>query len=81
MTDKSKDAPELIWAEPGLPGYLDEHNDLYTVEYIRKDISDKRIAELEAAAVTARNDALDEAADSVFHPEVANAIRGLKVKP
>lgn len=37
-------APERIWAEPGMPGYLDEPNRLYTVEYVRAD----RIEELEA---------------------------------
>ena len=31
------EAPERIWAEPGLPGYLDEPNALYTVEYVRAD--------------------------------------------
>jgi len=38
------DAPERIWAEPGMPGYLDEPDGLYTVEYVRAD----RIEELEA---------------------------------
>ena len=37
-------APERIWAEPGMPGYLDEPNELYTVEYVRADL----IGELEA---------------------------------
>lgn len=96
------------------------------VDYIRKDISDKRIAELDADLAeekssfdvrwkadmraikrwqgatgktltwpdhadlcvwlmdelgAARNDALNEAAASVFHPEVASSIRALKLKP
>jgi len=37
-------APERIWAEPNMPGYLDEPNGLYTVEYVRAD----RVKELEA---------------------------------
>ena len=36
-------APKRIWAEPGMPGYLDEPNGLYTVEYVRAD----RVKELE----------------------------------
>jgi hypothetical protein len=38
------EAPERIWAEPGMPRYTDEPNELYTVEYVRAD----RIEELEA---------------------------------
>lgn len=32
------EALERIWAEPGMPGYTDEPNELYTVEYVRADI-------------------------------------------
>ena len=37
-------APERIWAEPGMPGYLDKPHDLYTVEYVRADCVDALIA-------------------------------------
>lgn len=46
-------APERIWAEPGMPGYLDEASATYTVEYIRSDLH----AELMLAA--------DDLADAV----------------
>lgn len=49
------DAPKQIWAEPGMPGYFYEPNELYTVEYTRTDIS---AAQVQAA----RDDALREAA-------------------
>ena len=49
-------APERIWAEPGMPGYLDEPNGLYTVEYVRAD----RIEELEA-----ENKRLNEQMDAI----------------
>jgi hypothetical protein len=32
-------APKRIWAEPSLPGYTCERNEVYTVEYIRADLS------------------------------------------
>ncbi|MCP3654359.1 MAG: hypothetical protein GY766_05610 [Herbaspirillum sp.] len=34
----SDQAPERIWAEPGMPGYLDEVSPTYTVGYIRADL-------------------------------------------
>lgn len=46
-------APERIWAEPGLPGYLDEASNVYTVQYIRADIHDALVK------------AADELADAV----------------
>ena len=57
MTDQ-KQAPERIWAEPGMPGYLDEPHELYTTEYICKDLHDAAIKqrdELAAAALALRN--------------------------
>lgn len=33
------DAPERIWAEPGMPGYTCEQNDCYAVEYVRADLA------------------------------------------
>lgn len=50
------DAPERIWAEPGMPGYLDKPHILYTVEYIRKDHVD---ALLKAGRERALREALD----------------------
>lgn len=34
----SDQAPERIWAEPGMSGYLDEVSPTYTVGYIRADL-------------------------------------------
>jgi len=30
-------APNVIWAEPGMPGYTDDPCAIYTVRYIRAD--------------------------------------------
>lgn len=44
-------APEQIWAEPGMPGYLDEPHELYTVQYTRTDVAQAMVAAgYEAAA-------------------------------
>jgi len=51
------DAPEQIWASPGMPGYTNEPAvGVYDVEYIRKDVSDALVA-------AAREEALREAAE------------------
>mgnify|MGYP003654466936 CR=1 FL=1 len=63
------DAPETKWLTPngGLPtGAPWPKSEL--VEYTRTDISQARIAELEAALATARNDAFQEAANACCHP-------------
>lgn len=41
------DAPERIWVEPGMPGWLDEPNDLWTNEYIRADLAKPNVKPLE----------------------------------
>jgi len=52
------EAPEQIWASPGMPGYTNEPSvGIYDVQYIRKDVSDALVA-------TAREDALREALDA-----------------
>jgi hypothetical protein len=45
------DAPEKIWVCIGMPGWLDDGpaEGVYDTEYTRTDISQARIAELEAA--------------------------------
>jgi Flp pilus assembly protein TadB len=51
-------APERIWAEPGMPGYLDEVSPTYTVGYIRADLHDalvKAADELAEAVDQERN--------------------------
>ena len=40
-------APERIWAEPGMPGYTDDPNEVYTVEYVRADLLDEAVKALE----------------------------------
>ena len=35
MTDK---APERLWVEPGMPGWIDEPDTMWTFEYVREDI-------------------------------------------
>ena len=45
MKDKTmSEAPERIWVEPKMAGYLDKPDELYIVEYVRAD----RIKELES---------------------------------
>ena len=47
-------APERIWAEPGMPGYLDEASEVYTVEYIRRDIVEDELTRLRDQVETLR---------------------------
>ena len=49
-------APERIWAEPGMPGYLDEPNVFYTVEYVRADRIDELEAKLKEASLQSISD-------------------------
>ena len=44
---KMTEAPERIWVEPGMPGWLDEPNDFYTNEYIRADLAKPTVKPLE----------------------------------
>ena len=48
--------PERIWAEPGMPGYLDEPNVFYTVEYVRADRIDELEAKLKEASLQSISD-------------------------
>lgn len=53
------EAPERIWASPGMPGYTDEPAvGVYDVQYIRAD-------HVDALVTQAREDALMEAAEVV----------------
>ena len=53
------EAPERIWASPGMPGYTNEPAvGVYDVQYLRKDVSDALVA-------AAREEALREAAKIV----------------
>jgi hypothetical protein len=51
------EAPKRIWAEPGLPGYLDEPHEIFTVEYTRTDLVR---AQIEAAVKRALEGAANE---------------------
>jgi len=37
------ETPERIWAEPGMPGYTDEPNEVYTVEYVHHSLLDEAV--------------------------------------
>ena len=69
MTDEAKGAPETIWVTNNGRDYFwsmkgRARESFVSVPYIRKDISDKRIAE-------ARNEALEEAAKCFRETRVA----------
>jgi hypothetical protein len=51
------DAPEKIWVCIGMPGWLDDGpaEGVYDTEYTRTDISQARIAELEAVLAIAES--------------------------
>lgn len=44
------ETPERIWAEPGMPGYTDEPNEVYTVEYVHGSLLDEAVKALEGLA-------------------------------
>jgi hypothetical protein len=74
------DAPETIWAGPSQDdkgvfwdvGHWDADYDEKCIEYTRTDVAQARIAQLEADLATARNNALQEAADACCHPTNAH---------
>lgn len=84
-------APEQIWAEPGMPGYLDCPNELYTVQYTRTDVAQAMVAAAYEAAKKAafhacksagsgyvdENEHLLQRAENEFRLEVVTAIRAL----
>jgi hypothetical protein len=96
------DAPEKIWAEPDGETLIIHNGDPdlerfiatgYLHEYTRTDISQAKIAELEAALAKARNNAFQEAIgcccphvdddqmDAQAKTQCADAIAALKAKP
>jgi hypothetical protein len=40
------EAPERIWAEPGMPGYMCEPSEIYTTEYVRADLAKPKVEPL-----------------------------------
>ena len=76
------DAPERIWAEPGMPGYLDEPHEIYTVEYVRADLmaalqaENERLRAVAEAAQWARN-RLERIADDAWHGDGRDLKRSL----
>lgn len=80
-------APERIWAEPGMPGYTDYPNEVYTTPYVRADLLDEAVKTLERIAHASdiygvEANAEDQGADTLAyaHKSTCNLARATLAK-